>query len=284
MIPQFLNKKYGSLKEFHHYLKDNMEQILTEKKSTIYKSIDKGAGVGFTDFSNVTGVVDKSIIEKANSYGFKNGFIYPVVNSTNWLDSHFDVHLKGCYKKTVKEQQGKVYLIDTHQKGLANILTKKQDVKMLIKEIDWRLLGKDIDGEVESLVFEISEHKVRPDALEFIKETPDLENSFAMRYINCQFAIKSNDPAFKEENEVFEEYISHIANADMAKKYGFFNAVKELAIMGEGSICPVVGGSNSATRVLNIAEPSNHSDKHNEPSGDDTQKESLKKFVSLVKI
>lgn len=284
MTPQFLNKKYSSLKEFHHYLKDNMEHILAEKKSTIYKSIEKGGGIGFIDFSNVTGVVDKSIIEKANAYGFKKGFIYPVVNSTNWLDSHFDVHLKGCYKKTVKEQQGKVYLIDTHQKGLANILAKKQDVRMLIKDIDWRLLGKDIDGETESLVFEIAEHKVRPDALGFIKETPDLENSFAMRYINCQFAIKSNDPAFKEENEVFEEYIGHIANPEMAKKYGFFNAVKELAIMGEGSICPVVGGSNSATRVLNIAEPSNHSDKHTEPSEEDTQKESLKKFVSLIKI
>lgn len=283
MIPQYLNKKYSSLKEFHYYLKDNMEQILKEKKSTVFKSIEKGAGIGFTDFGNITGSVDKSIIEKATRYGFKTGFIYPVVNSTNWLDSHFDVHSKGCYKKSVKEQQGKVYLIDTHQKGLNNILTKKQDVRMLIKDIDWRLLGKDIDGEVESLVFEIAEHKVRPDALDFIKETPDLENSFAMRYINCQFAIKSNDPAFKEENEIFEEHIGNIANADMAKKYGFFNLVKELAIMNEGSICPVIGGSNSATRVLNISEPSNHSDKHNEPSND-TQKEELEKFVSLLKI
>src|SRR5690606_23387137 len=120
-------------------------------------------------------------------------------------------------------------------------------VRMFVKEIDWRLLGKDIDGETECLVFEIPENKVRPDALDFIKETPDLENSFAMRYINCQIAIKSNDPAFKEENEVFEEHIGNIANAEMAKKYGFFNLVKELAIMGEGSICPVIGGSNSAT-------------------------------------
>lgn len=283
MTPQYLNKKYNSIKEFHHYLKDNMEQILDEKKLTVFKSIEKGAGIGFTDFGNITGTVDKSVIEKANRYGFKNGFIYPVVNSTNWLDSHFDVHAKGCYKKSVKEQQGKVYLIDTHQKGLNNIITRKQDVRMLIKDVDWRLLGKDIDGEVESLVFEIAEHKVRPDALEFIKETPDLENSFAMRYINCHFAIKSNDPAFKEENEVFEEHIGNIANADMAKKYGFFNLVKELAIMGEGSICPVIGGSNSATRVLNISEPSNHSDKHNEPT-DVTQKEKLEKFVSLLKI
>lgn len=277
MIPQYLNKKFASLKELHHFLKDNNEQIISEKKSTVFKSIEKGAGVSFVDFDNNT----EAVTEKARGYGFKTENIYPVINSTQWLDSHFDVHIKGCYKKTVKEKQGKVYLIDTHLKGLGNILADKSDITLLIKDIDWGLLGKNIEGSTECLVFEIPKLKVRPDALQFMSKTPDLENSFAMRYINTAVAIKSNDPAFREENELFDEYIQNIVNPEMANKYGFFYAVKELAIMGEGSICPVIGGSNSATRIIDISEPSNHSESNkNEPSKD-TQPSKKITFVKL---
>lgn len=277
MIPQYLNKKFASLKELHHFLKDNNEQIISEKKSTVFKSIDKGAGVSFVDFDNN---IDE-VTEKARGYGFKTENIYPVINSTQWLDSHFDVHIKGCYKKTVKEKQGKVYLIDTHLKGLGNILADKSDVTLLIKDIDWTLLGKNIEGSTECLVFEIPKLKVRPDALQFMSKTPDLENSFAMRYINTSVAIKSNDPAFREENELFDEYIQNIVNPEIANKYGFFYAVKELAIMGEGSICPVIGGSNSATRIIDVSEPSNHSETNkNEPSKD-TQPSKKITFVKL---
>lgn len=277
MIPQYLNKKFASIKELHHFLKDNNEQIISEKKSTVFKSIDKGAGVFFVDFDNNT----DEVTEKARGYGFKTENIYPVINSTQWLDSHFDVHIKGCYKKTVKEKQGKVYLIDTHLKGLSNILADKSDITLLVKDIDWGLLGKNIEGSTECLVFEIPKLKVRPDALQFMSKTPDLENSFAMRYINTAVAIKSNDPAFREENELFDEYIQNIVNPEMANKYGFFYAVKELAIMGEGSICPVIGGSNSATRIIDISEPSDHSEPNkNEPSKD-TQTSKKITFVKL---
>lgn len=277
-VPSYLTQKFNDLKALHYYLKDNNNDIIASKKSSVFKSIDKGAGVCFTDFSKNT----NNHAEKASALGFKNEHIYPVINSTQWLDSHFDVHLKGCYKKTVKEQQGRVYLIDTHLKGISNIITRKDYIKMMVKEVDWRSLGKDIDGTTESLVFEIPEINVRPDALDFIKSTPDLENSFAMRYLNISVAIKSNDPSFKEENELWEENIGNIANSDVAKKYGFFYAVKELAIVGEGSICPVVGGSNSATRTLNVSleEPSNHSEKDKEPTKEVTQE----KKVSFIKL
>lgn len=277
MIPQYLSKKFASIKELHHFLKDNNEEIISQKKSTVFKSIDKGAGVSFVDFDNN----GDEVTEKARGYGFKTENIYLVINSTQWLDSHFDVHLKGCYKKTVKEKQGKVYLIDTHLKGLGNILADKSDINLLIKDIDWNLLGKNIEGSTECFLFEIPKLKVRPDALQFMSKTPDLENSFAMRYINASVAIKSNDPAFREENELFDEYIQNIVNPEMANKYGFFYAVKELAIMGEGSICPVIGGSNSATRIIDISEPSNHSESNkNEPSKD-TQTSKKITFVKL---
>lgn len=251
MTPLYLNRQFANKEALHHFLKDNAEAILEAKKTTVHKSIDKGASIGFVDLGSSL----NTDVYKASLDGLSQDNIYPVVSSTNWLDSHFDVHLKGCFKKTVKEQQGKVYLIDTHLKGLSNIIARKADVRMFVKSIPFRVLGKDFEGESECLVFSIPKLKVRPDALEFIKETPDLENSLAMRYVNISLAVNSKDPAYEEEREEYEKYINQIANRDLAEKYGFFYAVKELAIMGEGSICPVVGGSNSATRVL-IAEKS----------------------------
>lgn len=271
-LPIYLTKSFSSKQELHKFLFENKDSIVSQKKSGTFKAIEKGAGVSFVGnellFSEKSGFADK-----ARDYGFKSDYIYPVINSTGWMDSHFDVHIKGCYKKTVPEQQGKVYFIDTHLKGLANIITKRENVNMMVKDIDWKMLGKDTSGSTECLVFEIAKDNVRKDALEFIESTPDLENSLAMRYINVELAMKSNDSAFKEENERFNEYISQVNNNEIAEHYGFFWAVKELAIMGEGSICPVVGGSNSATRVIQLSEPSNHSEQP-EPSID-TQKEDL---------
>ena len=39
---------------------------------------------------------------------------YIAVNTTNILDSHGDLHVKGLWNKSVKDQQGKNYLVTDH--------------------------------------------------------------------------------------------------------------------------------------------------------------------------
>lgn len=246
----FKDRDFKTKKEFFHALKDNEETIIGLKKSKVYKSIDKGQGI-----FNIP-IVPKVESTKAQ---FKEGFIYPAINSTHWLDSHQDVHIKGCYTRTVKQQQGKVYYIDTHLKGLSNIITRKNNIEMFYDDVDWRLLGKNIKGSTEALFFKIAEENVKADYLQLIKEDKELQNSLAMRYKNIVMAINTNDSAFKENKEVFDMYIDTIANKEQALEDEIFFAVKELAIMGEGSLCPVVGGSNSATSVIQISSQSEKS-------------------------
>lgn len=241
----FQDKTFKNHKDLFHALKDNETFFIDAKKSSVYKSKEKGQGVlNFKLKNNTT---------KSN---FKSGFIYPVINSTGWLDSHDDVHIRGCYTKTVKEQQGRAYYIDSHLKGLTNIITKKKDINMFIDDISWGALGKSIEGVTESLLFEISEEKVKPDYLDLIKSDPELENSFAMQYVKITMAMDSNDSAFKENKDAYDHFIQNIANKDLATKNKMFFAVEELKIMGEGSLCPVIGGSNSATGVITVNEPS----------------------------
>lgn len=263
----FKDRVFDNQKALFHALKDNEETIIGLKKAKAYKSIDKGQGI-----SNIS-VFDKSHTSKAS---FESGFIYPAINSTHWLDSHQDVHIKGCYKRTVKSQQGKVYYIDTHLKGLSNIITRKNNIEMFYDDVEWNLLGKNIKGTTEALFFKIAEENVKAEYLQLIKEDLELENSLAMMYKDIVMAMDSKDSAFKENKEVFDMYIDTIGNKEQAQRDGVFFAVKELAIMGEGSLCPVVGGSNSATSVIQI----NNSQSEKSP---DNEQSEIEKSLQLQK-
>lgn len=246
----FGDRQFKNQKALFHAIKDNEETIIGLKKSKSYKSIDKGQGI-----------FNIPILSKATSLKtpFESGFIYPAINSTHWLDTHQDVHIKGCYKRTVKSQQGRVYYIDTHLKGLNNIITRKNNIEMFYDDVDWKLLGKDIAGTTEALFFKIAEQNVKADYLQLIKEDNELQNSLAMTYKDIVVAINTTDPEFKENKEHFDMYINTIGNKEKAIEDGVFFPVKELAIMGEGSLCPVVGGSNSATSIIQIDSQSEKS-------------------------
>ena len=244
----FGSKEFKTKKELFHSLKDNEHTIIGLKKSTVFKSIEKGQSI-----PNLS-IIPKSATQK-NQY--ESGFTYAAINSTHWLDSHQDVHIKGCYTRTVKEQQGRVYYIDTHMKGLSNIITMKNDIEMFYDDIEWSLLGKNIQGTTEALFFKMPNDKIKTDYLNLIQQDKELQNSLAMTYKNIVMAIDSDDSEFKENKDVFDKYIDTIANKEQAQKDGIFFAVKELAIMGEGSLCPIVGGSNSATSVFQIKDIQN---------------------------
>ena len=245
--PIFKNREFKSVKDFYHALKDNEQVILDLKKNQVYKSIEKGQGIINVTFEQK---------QTANKESYQSGFIYPVINSTMWLDNHDDVHITGCYKNTVQHQQGKVYYIDSHLKGMNNIIAKRNAIEMYVDQVEWKKLGKNIDGSTQCLMFKIAEENVKSEYLQLIKEDRDLQNSLAMRYVDIAMAVNTNDSAFKENKELYDELYNKIANKEKAEKNGLFFAVKELAIMGEGSLCPVIGGSNSATSVIIASDES----------------------------
>lgn len=271
----FGDKIFKNKKELFHSLKDHEQTIIGLKKSTVYKSIDKGQQLRFcTTSPKIT--VKKSVYEQ--------GFVYAAINSTHWLDSHQDVHIKGCYTRTVKEQQGRVYYIDTHMKGLSNIITMKNDIEMFYEDIDWSMLGKNINGTTEALFFKMPENKIKKEYLELIKQDNELQNSLAMIYKNIVMAVDSKDSEFKENKEYFDEYIETIANKEKAIEDGVFFAVKELAIQGEGSLCPIVGGSNSATSVFQLEDIQSEKSIETKEVAEKSLQEQKIEFLKSIKI
>jgi hypothetical protein len=237
----FPNREFTTKEELFKELKANEKQIIELKKSVVYDSISKGQiGLLTLDKINLTDT----------KFDVKKGFIYPVISTTNYLDSHDDVHFKSCFDNTVKDQQGKVHYTSDHKLELDSIIAWKDDVTMFVKEIDWSLVGKSYSGTTQALMFEIEESKViNQKALELIKAKKQVENSIRMRYIHIKLAINSNDDDYTENKSFYDSRINEIANKEVAIERGYFWGVEELGIFKEGSLV-VAGGSNDATSII----------------------------------
>jgi hypothetical protein len=255
---EFPNKTFATKEEMFDALVKNQDKIIDIKKAQIYKSIDKG-------LISVLTANDDDIVK--SDFSTKSDCVYPIVSTTRFYDSHKDVHFDGCFKKTVKDQQGTVHYALDHDVKWDSIVAWKEDVRMFVAKIDWSTVGKSYDGQTEALVFEIPKDKFkRKDVLEaIVNKSSDFENSVRMFYIKLNLGVDSNNPEHKTQKEYYDRRKSEIANFDEVEKDGYFWGVEELRIYKEASLV-VSGGSNSATSIFtkeNIEEPSEDTRKEN---------------------
>ncbi len=237
---EFKDKTFKSREDLFKELKKSEQQIIELKKAKVYKSCDK-QGV-----STLSLKVDKTI----KGFEIKDGYFYPVISTTNYFDSHGDVHFKPCFNKTVKDQQGNVFYVADHDLSLNSVIAWKDDVVMMVKDIEWSLVGKEYAGTTNALIFEIAIDKVRNEAAySLIEERKDVENSIRMRYIIIKLGMDSTAPENKPNKDYYDAKISSIVNREQVEKDGYFWGVEELSIYKEGSLV-VCGGSNDATSII----------------------------------
>jgi hypothetical protein len=250
-----LDRDFDNKKDLFKALRTNATKLIDVKKSNIFKSSEKGSAVKQTILPSV---IDETTKAELN---FKDGNIYPVINTIGFLDSHNDVHIKGIWNKSVKEQTGKIHYVADHDLSISNIICWKSDVKMLIKDIDWQSVGKPYAGQTQALIFEIPESKIRLDvAKQMIQEKLDVENSVRMRYMDIKLCYNSDAEEDKEFKKNYDKYYPQIVNKDDYENITYFYAVLQAMIVDEGSM--VVNGSNSATRVLQTKDIEPSADTH----------------------
>ena len=149
-----LNKEFATKEEMFKELIANKELLIKEKLSQTYKSFEKGLGL----VANQESIVKALETEKA--FKMDSDYYYFVVNTANILDSHGDVHVKGNWDKTVKEQQGKVYLVFDHNLKRSEIIAMKEDIEMFTAEIPFSLIGKNYEGKSYSLIYKVAKNKI----------------------------------------------------------------------------------------------------------------------------
>jgi hypothetical protein len=239
----FPNKTFESKEQLFKSLIDNKDLLIKEKTSQIYKSCEKGSGL----------VVNQEQIVKAletnKAFKMDSDYYYFAVNSSNILDSHGDLHVKGNWDKTAKEQQKKVYLVFDHTLKRSEIIAMKEDIELITAEIPFSLIGKDYEGDSYVLIYKVAKNKIaNKEAKEWLENGYSFEASVRMQYVKIELAINSKDKDSEKEKAVYDKYIGQIANSKEFSSIDYFWVVQEAKNVSESSL--VMFGSNSATGTL----------------------------------
>lgn len=270
-----LKQNFESKEFLFKALLENEKVIIDSKKAQIYKSIDKGLQITTDQVG-----IEKALGSDANKgLKFDNNYYYIVVNSSNILDSHQDMHIDGNWKKTVKEQQGKVYLVFDHTLKRSEIIAMQKDIEMFTAKIPFSMLGKNYDGETYSLIYKIAKDKIiNKEAKEWLELGHKMEASVRMQYVTIEAAFNAKDKDYEKQKKNYDDFYPIIANKEEFEEIDYFWIVKEAKNVYESSL--VLFGSNSATGVINQEnkeeiEPSKDT-LDTEPSID-TQKQSTRR-------
>jgi len=171
-----------------------------------------------------------------------------VGNTYNYLDGHGDVHVKGCFVKSIKEREDKIFHLHDHEYKLVAKIGNPQKIKEI--DISWKELGVDAEGEttVLAMTTEIMKDMNKVIFNDYAAGKIN-QHSVGMRYIKLELAV--NDAEEKEEFAVWQKHIDNIANKEEAESQGFFWVVKEAALY---EISAVLMGSNPITPTLQSAK------------------------------
>ena len=247
-----LNEQFNTKADMYAALKERKDEIISLKKAVVKTTDEIPHKLKKTEAT-------KSLIPaKELEYG---DYVYPVINTTNYMDSHDDVHIPGIWNKSVKEQAGRTHLLINHDLSIGKVISYPSQVEPMVKVMKWSDLGANIEGQTEALIFKAKlTHKSNKDAFNIYKDGEPVQHSVRMQYVKMELAI--NDKNSEEEFEAWEKYYPMIANKDRADEQGYFFAVTEAKIFKEGSM--VLSGSNEMTPTLYDIEPEQSTQK-NEP-------------------
>lgn len=272
-----LDKSFENKDEMIKELIANKDVIIGNKKSQIYKSCDKGQSLNATQ-ENIL-----KALETEKALKLDTDYYYFVVNSSNILDSHRDMHIKGNWDKTAKEQQGKVFLVFDHQLKRSEIVAMKEDIELITAEVPFTAIGKNYTGKTYVLIYKVKKDKIiNNEAKEWLDKGYSFEASVRMQYMDIAIAVKSNNPDYAKENADYEKFYPMIANIEeFDDEVNYFWVVKQAKNVFESSL--VMFGSNSATGQMQENKQAEQSLEIETEPLKDTQEEK-RKFNVFIKL
>lgn len=248
-----MEKKFENKEELFAHLKANKALLVAEKKSETKQA----------DAILFGSTLGKSETKTTKSPGMEDGTIRvkSVINTTGVMDSHSDVHIKGIWNKSLKENKN-IYLLQEHQMKFDKVISDQ--VKASAEMMKFTELGVNSKSETQALVFDSIVSKERNEFMFNQYKNGFVKNhSVGMQYVKIDLAINSNLEEYKEEKAIWDKYEKEIVNREKAEEQGYFWAVTEAKII-EGSA--VLVGSNTITPTLSVES------KEFEPSDNDTRK------------
>lgn len=260
-IPEFEDKK-----ALHKFLFENKSKLMAQKKA-ITKEAD-GIGLSSIQFANKKGADKAAPIDIESTSEI---YVKAIINTTNVIDSHMDLHVPGLWNKTVSENKNMLHVQEHKSYEFKSIIADGNDLEALIKTYTWKELGFDFKGKTEALQFNsVVKKKRNAYMMEQYADRHVKNHSVGMRYVKIVMCIDNSD--YGAEYEAWEKYLPMAVNPEIAEGKGYFWAVTEAKAI-EGSAVPL--GSNWITPTISV-------DKDIEPFND-THKNEAEKSLQRTK-
>jgi len=256
-VAEFPNREFADKTELFKALTDHKKELISLKKS-VTKNAD-AVSYGYVETVSKNNV-DKAI---ASSELPDTLDVKVVINTTNFLDSHGDLHINGIWNKSVADNKTFLHLQE-HNRDFGHVIT--DNAKGSVEVMTWKKLGLPYEGKTEALIFESTIDRLRNGFM--LKQYANgwvKNHSVGMRYVNIELAINSEADYDREYKELWDKYYPVVANKELADERGYMWIVTEAKII-EGSA--VVMGSNSATPTLENKEAVEDTSETIEPSND----------------
>jgi hypothetical protein len=236
-----------SHKDLLKFLVENKNLLISEKKSEIKKADAVTIGVDFTSkyFVDKEGKLNKAVSGQENQPATGPETVICVINTTNWLDSHGDVHMPGLWNKSLKDNKTQLHLQE-HEMAFVAVISDES--KGYTEKLTWKELGLNLPGVTEALIFATPLKGRNPYMEEQYRKGFVKNHSVGMRYVVIKLCVNEpDDEYFKDEYANWVQYAGEVVNIADAEKQGYFWAVLEAKVV-EGSA--VVKGSNIITPTM----------------------------------
>lgn len=273
VVKEFPDKEFATKEELFKALKENKPSLISLKKS-----IEKRA-----DSINYVNSINSDLTANKEENGTQTEVeklqVKVIINTTNFIDSHNDLHINGIWNKSVSDNANKGFLhLQEHDRDFDKVIS--DNAKGYVESITWKSIGLPYSGKTEALIFDSIIEKKRNEFMFKQYSNGWVKNhSVGMRYVKIDLAINSESEWDKDEKELWDKYYPVVANKEVADERGYFWVVSEAKII-EGSA--VVMGSNSATPTISVEnkpEADNITSEQEEPSSD-TQTDKKKNYYS----
>lgn len=246
-LKQFPDKKFTDKMDQTRFIKKNLSDLMTIKKSE-YKTKSEPilkSELFAKEFQPIIEDITSDFIE-----------VKSVINTTNVIDSHMDLHMPKIWNKTVADNPYSHHL-KQHENTFESVISKR--AKSFNEEMNFKDLGLNIDFKTVANINQFTlERKRIPFMFDAYKNGDVEQHSVGMMYVSLDLAYY--DEESQKEMDFFNEAIKNAINPEVAEERGYVWVINE-AKKREGSA--VVFGSNSITPTLYVKnyEPSNHSNK-----------------------
>lgn len=223
---------------------ERIKNICKNKKESLKL---KKASIKFTD-GNTTAPTKIIKVNKADLPDDDDNNVYRsiVANTYYWKDSHDDVHVKGCFTKSI--QENKPFFLKDHEFKTGSKIGEFLETKEIV--ISWKDLGVDIEGTTISLIHDA---EIKRDYNESLfsqyKQNKVNQHSVGMQYVKIELA--ADDPSDKEAFALYSKILPELGNMEEAKEQGYFFVVSEAKLQETSA---VLRGSNPITGILENSE------------------------------